>query len=500
MLFINEFPDKEHDIKARKFTILHSNDMHGDFLAEVQGAGGNLIGGLSLLSGYINQVRSEEKNVLFTISGDMLQGSLIDSEYKGVSTIEIMNYLSPDVVTLGNHELDYGLPHLLFLEKMANFPIVNANMYIKMYHKRLMQPLLIREMDGCKILFIGIITEEVLLSLDSGVGTFITLEDAAQEVGRICDAYRTDDIDLTVLLTHIGFESDKKLAAMLKPDWGVDMILGGHSHTVLEQPETVNDILIAQAGVGTDQIGRFDITVDGKNNRILEWKWQLIPIVSGTIQPDANLEKFIDSFRDEVDAKYNTLLCRTTQKLTHPSRTIETSLGNLLADIFAENAGCDVAFIGSGSIRQNEMGPVVTVGDVVQILPYDTSFSRCVITGKQLGEIFTYIMRAENRTGEGECFQVNGNVRAVFDDASCTLENLTINGKPLNQSAPYSIGLSGYHVKYSKKCINLSDEDLSALDAPKVTATSMQTVLEEYLRSHQNLSKQVEGRLVYKGK
>ena len=107
--------------RFKKFTILHSNDMHGDFLAEAGGAEGHLIGGVSLLSGYINKVRQEEKNVLFVISGDMLQGSLIDKEHRGLSTIEIMNYLAPDVVTLGNHELDYGFPHLLFLERWQIF-------------------------------------------------------------------------------------------------------------------------------------------------------------------------------------------------------------------------------------------------------------------------------------------------------------------------------------------------------------------------------------------
>ena len=245
-------------MKTKKFTILHSNDMHGDFLAEVnEGKKGGLVGGLALLSGYINKVRAEEKNVLYVIAGDMVQGSMIDSEYKGISTMEIMNYLAPDVVSLGNHEFDYGLPHLLFLEKMANFPIVNANLYIKKYNKRLMNPYKIINKDGFEIMFTGIITEKVMdaLKSDKLVGSFVSLEEASAEVGKICNAYKNDDIDLTILLTHIGYESDIELAKMLKPEWGVDMIIGGHSHTILEQPTKINNILIAQAGVGSNQIG-----------------------------------------------------------------------------------------------------------------------------------------------------------------------------------------------------------------------------------------------------
>ncbi|MBN1368708.1 MAG: bifunctional metallophosphatase/5'-nucleotidase, partial [Dehalococcoidaceae bacterium] len=151
--------------KLKKFTVLHSNDMHGDFLAELRAGEEKMIGGLALLSGYINKVRSEEENVLYVIAGDMVQGSLIDAEYKGVSTMEIMNYLSPDVVALGNHEFDYGLPHLLFLEKVATFPIVNANLYIKKYNKRLMQPYKIIRKAGFDILFTGIITEKVIDSI-----------------------------------------------------------------------------------------------------------------------------------------------------------------------------------------------------------------------------------------------------------------------------------------------------------------------------------------------
>ncbi|MBP7212763.1 MAG: bifunctional metallophosphatase/5'-nucleotidase [Anaerolineaceae bacterium] len=487
--------------RFKRFTILHSNDMHGDFLAEADHGNGEMIGGLSLLSGYINQVRSQEKNVIYTISGDMVQGSIIDSEYKGISTIEIMNYLSPDVASLGNHELDYGVPHLLFLEKMANFPIINANLYIKKYNKRLMLPYLIKEVDGFDILFIGILTETVLDSLkqDQQIGTFISLEDAAIEVGRICDVYKNDDIDLTILLTHIGLDSDRQLASLLNPDWGVDMMLGGHSHSVMEQPELVNNILIAQAAVGTDQIGRFDITVDDDTNSIVDWKWELVPIRSDKIQADEQMHQFIDGYKRIVDAKYNTLICRFARKLSHPMREVETELGNLISDIFAENAELDVAFIGSGSIRSKELGPVVTLGDLKQAFPYDDSYSRYLVNGAQLRKIFAHIMRKSNRNSEGECFQVNKRVKAVIDENQDKLISLKVNDIEVEDEQTFKIGIQSYHFNNCQKNLNMSEEELRMIARPKVMASSMQAVLDEYLRHHQNILAEVEGRLVYKG-
>jgi len=487
-------------MKTKKFTILHSNDMHGDFLAELKGAEGHLVGGLSMLSGYINKVRKEEENVLYIISGDMVRGSLIDSEYRGISTIEIMNYLAPDVVTLGNHEFDYGLPHLLFLEKMANFPIVNANLYIRKYQKRLMRPYLIVNKAGFDILFIGIVTEAVVdaLRMDHEIASFISLEEANAEVGKICNAYKDEDIDLTILLTHIGFDSDKELAALLKPEWGVDMIIGGHSHTILEQPAVVNNVLIAQAGVGTDQIGRFDIVVDDDTNSIVEYKWQLIPVDDRLAEPDEELQHYIDSFKEVVDRKYNTIVCKLAQKLTHPRREEETALGNLFADIFAERAQVDVALIGSGSIRATELGPLVTLGNLRTVFPYDGPLFKFVITSEQLKRIFAYIMRPENRTGEGDCYQINKDVRAVYDEANRYLESLTIKGQPLQDDGRYTICLQDYHYKNSAKKIGLTNDELATLAHPHVVTTSVWDVLEEYLRAHQNLNSTVEGRLEYK--
>ncbi len=487
-------------MKTKKFTILHSNDMHGDFLAEAKKGSGKLIGGLALLSGYINKVRKEEENVLYVISGDMVQGSLIDTEYKGISTIEITNYLAPDVVALGNHEFDYGLPHLLFLEKMANFPIVNANLYIKKYHKRLMQPYLILNKAGFDILFTGIITEKVMDSIkqDELIGSFINLEEASNEVGKICNAYKGDDIDLTILLTHIGFESDIKLAEMLKPEWGVDLIIGGHSHTVLKKPKMVNGILITQAGVGSDQIGRFDIVVDDDTNSIVDYQWQLIPIDDKLAKPDKNVQKFINSFKGKVDRKYKALICKFAQTLTHPKREVETTLGNLVADAFAKNADCDVMLVGSGSIRVKKMGPLVTLKDLLTCFPYDDTLNRFVIKGKDLKRIFNHIMRIENRDGEGECYQVNHEVQAIYSDKKKQLLSLKVKGQPVDDQKDYTLCLQGYHFKGAPDYLNISHESLLASEKKKVVTTSAKQVLEEYLRNNQNLKRKIEGRLVYK--
>jgi 5'-nucleotidase len=474
--------------------------MHGDFLAEVQGAEGKLIGGLALLSGYINKVRSTEENVLYVISGDMVQGSLIDSEYKGISTIEIMNYLAPDVVSLGNHEFDYGLPHLLFLEKMANFPIVNANLYIKQYNKRLMQPFIILRKAGFDILFTGIITEKVMDSLkqDPLIGSFVTLEEASQEVGKITNAYKNDDIDLTILLTHIGYESDLELASLLDPEWGVDLIIGGHSHTVLEKPSDINNILITQAGVGSDQIGRFDIIVDDDTNSIIEYKWQLIPIDNNLAEPDTKLQEFIDSFKEEVDRKYNTIICKLAKEHTHPRREEETSLGNLIADAFAEVAESEVLLLGSGSIRSTKLGPLVTLRDLLTCFPYDDTLTRYTVTGESLTRIFNHILRPENRNSEGECYQVNRRVQAVYNEKESLLESLKVDNENVVPDNKYTIGLQGFHFSSSENYLNITNQELLGSGKHKVVSTSTKQALEEYLRNNQNISRNVEGRILIK--
>jgi 5'-nucleotidase len=329
------------------------------------------------------------------------------------------------------------------------------------------------------------------------IGSFISIEEASREVGRICNAYKNDDIDLTVLLTHIGFDSDRELAKILDPAWGVDIIIGGHTHTVLDHPVTENNILITQAGVGTDHIGRFDLIVDDDTNSILDFSWKLVEISEKSANPDLKLLEYINSYKQEVDRKYNSLVTKFARPLTHPRREQETSLGNLVSDIFREVAECDIMLMGSGAIRSAELGPAVTLGDLRACFPFEDSLKRFTVRGSQVKAIFSHMMRPENRNGEGECYQVSEGVRAVYDDRTTSLESLCLHGDPIDGSEKFTLGLIGYHADNSIKNLDITPEDLAAGGPYKTVATSTIAVLEEYLRIHPNLSRKVEGRLVY---
>ena len=451
-----------------------------------------------MLSGYINKVREEEKNVIYAIAGDMFRGSVIDSEYKGISTIEIMNMLHPDVVTLGNHETDYGIGQLLFLEKCARFPIVNANLHIKTNEARLFKPCEIINIDGMKIMFIGILTEEVISQTknDGLIGALVDVENAVQEITRICNAYNAIDIDFTVLLTHIGFEEDKKLAAMLDPALGVDVIIGGHSHTLLEKPEVVNGIPIVQAGTGTDQIGRFDIMIDTDNNCIDSYTWQIIPIDSSHCPVDENIKKIILSYKGKTDVKYQRVITRFKRKLTHPMRQQETELGDLMADILRDSLGVDIALLGAGSISGKELGPVVLYQDLVELIPYNGAIYSGEVTGDEFMRMIRYMLRDEVWQGAPcEFYQLSRDLEITYDAATHEFLKFNYRGKPMERDHLYTIVLQQYHYMNFEKSFNIPMDEIAARKKPRVVATSERDIIVEYLETHQMLDQEVEGRL-----
>ena len=482
---------------TKKLVLLHSNDMHGDFLAEPKE--GFHEGGVSLLSGFIKKVRNEEKNVLYAIAGDMFRGSIIDSEYKGFSTIELMNFLSPDVVTLGNHEVDYGLAHLLFLERCAKFPVVNANMYIKSNHARLFEPYKIIDVNGLKVMFIGIITEEVLASTKSEeiIGSFIDVWQAARQVGVIIDNYKTTRVDLTVLLTHIGFEQDKKLAELLDPNWGVDLIIGGHTHTLLEEPCIVNGVPIVQVGMGTDQIGRFDIQIDTDEHKMLSYDWKCIPITSKVCQSDPILEEVLKSYKSRTDQKYMRIVTNFKRTLTHPDRYRETELGNLFADLLQVDSSFEVMLMGSGSIRLKQMGPIVQYQELKECLPFNAPVWMLEVTGKQFRHMIRFMLRDEafDENAHSEFYQVSKGMKIVYSRSRHELLEFSLNGTEIKDDRIIRIALQDYHYKNFSEFFDLPIEEVIANKKPRMVITEDFSIFEELLSSMNNVDSHVEGRI-----
>jgi len=480
----------------KKLTLLHSNDIHGDFL--VEDAPNPEAGGIAALSGYVVDARAKNHDTLYMVAGDMLQGSLIDTEYKGLSTIEIMNALNPDVACLGNHEIDYGLAHLLLLERCAKFPIVCANLFIRHPYTRLFKSHKILEVGGLRVMVIGLLTEEVLSSirLDNLLGTLVDVGAAAKEVGRICNSYRDIDVDLTVLLTHIGFEEDKQLAALLSPDSGVDLIIGGHSHTVLDHPEEVNGIIVAQAGHGTSHIGRFDLVLDTDRNTIDSYEWQFVDIAKAGTPHDTQLEQVIAGYEHMVDQKYDQVLCKFHGELTHPSRNQETEIGNLFADALRDRLGVDLILVGSGSIRKEKIGPTFTRMNLMEVMPYDDKIIAVKVTGAQFRHMVTFMLRDETLDGaHGEFYQFSRGLAVTYEKASHSFLKFEFNGSPVKDDDVLRIGLQEYHFINFDRFFDLPKTEL--VDGKgTVATTSIRDVLEEHLAITPRPAAKLEGRWV----
>lgn len=485
----------------KTLTLLHSNDLHGDFLAEKVDE--KLTGGVSMLSGYISKVRKEEKNVLYAISGDMFKGSLIDQEYRGISTIEIMNLLAPDVVTLGNHEVDYGLAHLLFLEKCAKFPIINANMFLTSNGTRLFHSHKIIEIDGMKIMFIGILTEDVLeyTRNEKLISTLVGIKDAAEEVGRICMAYQTVDIDLTVLLTHIGYENDQRLAAQLDPDWGVDLIIGGHSHTLIDKPAVVAGIPIVQAAVGTDQIGRFDLVIDTDTNSIASYTWKLIPITEENCPRDLELERVVANYKSITDAVYEQVLTRLDGVYTQTRRNRDSTLGHLFTDIVKEGTGVDIVMISSGAIRGERLGEVVTKGDLRKVFPYDNKVVEYKLTGKQFRDALLWMFRDESIDAPddgGEFYQLSRGVKVVYNQKEHRIETLELNGRAVGDDDLIKIAMGDFHYNNIDNFLHLDKEDIKKNGPVKTLSSSDYIIIEERMSGVPLIRVDKEERIVIK--
>lgn len=219
-----------------KITILHTNDTHSCIEPEKNGNAGVLNRAL-LIEAIRDSVGANK--VLLLDCGDFSQGSLYYNTFKGSVEIEIMNAMGYDAGAVGNHEFDFGMENLARLVKMANYPILCANYdFTGTPCEGLINPTAIIEREGVKIGLFGLSPNpEGLISKDYYAG--IKYLSPIETANKCAQELREQGCDVVICLSHLGYQmpnekcDDERLAAATK---GIDIILGGHSHTYFKEP------------------------------------------------------------------------------------------------------------------------------------------------------------------------------------------------------------------------------------------------------------------------
>lgn len=244
--------------KIDTLTILHSNDTHSRIEAIAKNDKRNPnAGGYALRNAIINEIKKNCSNFLLFDSGDFLQGTPYFNYFNGMLEIELMNLLGYHAVTLGNHEFDNGVDQLAEILKNAKFKIINSNYDVsKTALKNLVLPYYIFKFSNFKVGVIGLgVNPDGLISEKNFIG--ITYHDPIKTANKYADYLKNKKkCDIVICLSHLGFKqdgdipSDTKLATESK---NIDIILGGHTHTLLEEAFFVNNlnnqkIIISQNG------------------------------------------------------------------------------------------------------------------------------------------------------------------------------------------------------------------------------------------------------------
>lgn len=433
----------------KEITLLHANDIHGHLNFSVNKEF-MIQGGISLLSGYVKKTR-QERPTFFGICGDVLQEDVGGSDYKGTNTVELINYLQPDAISLGNHELDYGLAHLLIFKQCLRSQVLCANIVVSALDQYLFQPSKVIEVGGVRILFIGVIPKAFFNAIMSDEFCRNTLEykDSYDAIRGEIKAHESEHIDLVVLMSHYGLDGDRTLAQELPEDIHVDLILGGHTHINMDEAEVIGGIPIAQSSYGTTHVGRFDLTVDTEKKKLVKWSWQRVPLTEKTSEFDCGVDDLADRVVfHKKKTRENALICEFADTYTQKSRLYESDLGNIIADAFASIFPMDFAILQSGSLRKAECGPKVTEKDFKELYPFDDRYVIVTLTGKEIKDAFDYLfsLKPDGSVMNGT-FQYSKGFRLVADGTDCwqkgcRVTSLTLNGEEFEDAKEYHVGMT----------------------------------------------------------
>jgi 5'-nucleotidase len=212
-----------------------------------------------------------------------------------------------------------------------------------------------------------------------------------------------------------------------------------------------------------------------------------VPINHTTAPNDDQLEAMINKYKDITDRKYQRIITRFHKVLTHPARNMETSLGSLFSDIFKHSLGIDIMLLGSGSIRGEKLGPIVEFGGLAQIFPYDDEIFMIKVNGEQLKRMVKHVLRDEADLGTTEYYQFSEGFLAVYEKETKQILDMRLDDRTVSDDEYYTVGLQKFHYLNLEDFLNVTQDEVNAIQKPRILSTSALDIIEEYLSSHHKL-------------
>ena len=401
--------------KQKSIVIIYENDVHC------------ALEGYPKFAAYRDAIRDADTSYVLTVScGDFTQGASAGILSSGEYPVDVMNSVGYDVVTIGNHELDYKLPRMMELLSKLNAPVVNVNLS-DAAGKRLFEPYIIKQCGDRKVAFVGALApnteeKEFYAFTDSDGKRILSIneETLIADVQKAVDDARAHGADYVVLLSHLG-EVGAEITSIkvAQQTSGIDVVLDGHTHNAFVQQYVLNKngekVVFSQTGSKFFFIGKLVITPDGKPyTRLIPTDEYLVtsPKVKATID---SVNVLIDGITSSVVGHCEKTLSMYDADGSRIARNHECPVGNFAADAVRSVAGASIGLVNGGGLRADIKSGEIKYSNLVDVVPFGNAVCLVRCKGRDIAAMLARGV-AKYPAENGAFLQVSG-LRFTLDSA-----------------------------------------------------------------------------------
>ncbi len=480
-------------------TVLHTNDIHARVESSIVAR--KPYGGYAKMATLIKRYRATDPNPLVLNAGDTFQGTLYYNVYKGLADVHLMNLSGYQAMALGNHEFDDGPQGLAPFARNARFPLLSANLDFSREPllRDLIKPSVILTVGGQRIGIIGLMTPD--LAEISSPGPTITMKPLDAALRAEITKLTNQRVNKIVVVSHMGFAAETALAKR-HPD--VDIVVGGHSHTLLcnsqiegfpapagTYPTLVGNTVVVQAWEWGKILGRIKVEFDAAGV-VTGYRDNAVIVVDEKVPEDHAVAAAVDAFRKPIEQLQSQPVGMTEKGISRDPMSGETPMGNVIADAqlsYVAKQATVMAFMNAGGVRAPiEPGPI-TFGEIIAVQPFGNTLVVMDVTGAAIKAML------EVSAGKGMAVQVSNGVRYRISKNSPSGEKITqlsLNSTPIEMDKTYRIVVNNFMSRGGDGFTSLAEAKGYRLDTGFLDSDA----LIEYVKKNNPTEMGLQGRII----